>query len=195
MSSYSKINKVIQNKLNSKRKILSRQGSSDIYSPSDENSKKQHQQNIIKTPYIIMASSKEIQAVEKKLNEQGVEEEQLNPVTAMLIMATQLVGIDKITEKTLNEFLTRLKMMEAIGNVLIVDPEGQVRNHNEHELKLHMGLSTTAHRLDKRKFRNRISNWVETRAQEIKDSESASIINQEENNADTETGDSPKKNN
>ena len=131
----------------------------------------------------------------KVKNEQGVEEEQLNPVTAMLIMATQLIGINKITDKTLGEFLTRLKMMEAIGNVLIVDPEGQVRNHNEHELKLHMGLSTTAHRLDKRKFRNRISNWVETRAQEIKDLESASIINQEENNADTETGDSSKKNN
>ena len=126
-------------------------------------------------------------------NEQGVEEEQLNPVTAMLIMATQLVGINKITDKTLGEFLTRLKMMEVIGNVLIVDPEGKVRNHNEHELKLHMGLSTTAHRLDKRKFRNRIATWVETRAQEIKDLESASIIiEQEKNNADTKTGDSPK---
>ena len=125
-------------------------------------------------------------------NEQGVETEQLNPVTAMLIMATQLIGINKITDKTLGEFLTRLKMMEVIGNVLIVDPEGKVRNHNEHELKLHMGLSTTAHRLDKKKFRNRIATWVETRAQEIKDLESDSIINQEENNANTETGDSPK---
>ena len=132
----------------------------------------------------------------KVKNEQGIEEEQLNPVTAMLIMASQLVGINKITDKTLGEFLTRLKMMEVIGNVLIVDPEGQVRNHNEHELKLHMGLSTTAHQLDKRKFRNRIATWVETRAQEIKDLESASIIiEQEKNNADTKTGDSPKKNN
>ena len=86
-------------------------------------------------------------------------------------------------------------MMEVIGNVLIVDPEGKVRNHNEHELKLHMGLSTTAHRLDKKKFRNRIANWVETRAQEIKDLESASIIvEQEKDNADTKTGDSPKNN-
>ena len=81
-------------------------------------------------------------------------------------------------------------MMEAIGNVLIVDPEGQVRNHNEHELRLHMGLSTTAHRLDKRKFRNRIATWVEARAKEIKDLESASIIKQEANNADTKTGNS-----
>ena len=128
----------------------------------------------------------------KVKNEQGIEEEQLNPVTAMLIMASQLIGINKITEKTLKEVLTRLKMMEVIGNVLIVDPEGKVRNHNEHELKLHIGLSTTANQLDKRKFRNRIATWVETRAQEIKDLESASIINQEENNADTETGDSPK---
>ena len=132
----------------------------------------------------------------KVKNEQGIEEDQLNPVTAMLIMASQLVGINKITDKTLGEFLTRLKMMEVIGNVLIVDPEGKVRNHNEQELKLHMGLSTTAHRLDKRKFRNRIATWVETRAQEIKDLESASIIiEQEKNNADTKTGDSPKKNN
>ena len=132
----------------------------------------------------------------KVKNEQGIEEEQLNPVTAMLIMASQLVGINKITDKTLGEFLTRLKMMEVIGNVLIVDPEGQVRNHNEHELKLHMGLSTTAHQLDKRKFRNRIATWVETRAQEIKDLESASIIiEKEKNNADTKTGDSSEENN
>ena len=63
MSSYSKINKVIQNKLNSKRKILSRQGSSAIYSPSDENSKRQHQKNIIKTPYIIMVSTDTTQKI------------------------------------------------------------------------------------------------------------------------------------
>jgi hypothetical protein len=126
-------------------------------------------------------------------NEKGVEEEQLNPVTAMLLMSTELVGINKITEKTINEFLTRLKMMEAIGNVLIIDPEGKVRNHNEHELRLHMNLSTTAHPLDKKKFRNRIANWVEVRAKEIKDLESVSIIKQEENNADKETGNPPKK--
>ena len=129
----------------------------------------------------------------KVKNEKGVEEEQLNPVTAMLLMATELIGINKITEKTINEFLTRLKMMEAIGNVLIIDPEGQVRNHNEHELRLHMNLSTTAHPLDKKKFRNRIANWVEVRAKEIKDLESVSIIKQEENNADKETGNPPKK--
>lgn len=61
MSSYSKINKVIQNKLNSKRKILSRQSSSDIYSPSDENTKKQYQQNVVRTPYIIMVSTDKLQ--------------------------------------------------------------------------------------------------------------------------------------
>ena len=61
MSSYSKIKKVIQNKLNSKRKILSRQGSSAIYSPSDKDSRKQYQQNVIKTPYIIMVSTDKLQ--------------------------------------------------------------------------------------------------------------------------------------
>ena len=65
MSSASPIKPVIQNKLDEKRKILSRQGSSAIYSPSEQNSRKQHQQNIIKTPYIIMASSQAIQATEK----------------------------------------------------------------------------------------------------------------------------------
>jgi len=69
MSSYSKINKVIQNKLNSKRKILSRQGSSDIFSPSDKDSRKQHQQNVIKTPYIIMVSTDKLQ--DKESNEIG----------------------------------------------------------------------------------------------------------------------------
>ena len=59
--SYSLISDAIQDKLNQKRKILSRQGSSAIYSPSDENSKRQHQKNIIKTPYIIMVSTDKLQ--------------------------------------------------------------------------------------------------------------------------------------
>ena len=54
MPSYSKINKVIQNKLNSKRKILSRQGSSDIFSPSDKDSRKQHQQEVDVVFYLIV---------------------------------------------------------------------------------------------------------------------------------------------
>lgn len=73
MASPSRINPVIQEKLNEKRKILSRQGSSDIYSPSG-NTKKQHQQNIIKTPYIIMASSEEIQVKHKYYKDNKVVE-------------------------------------------------------------------------------------------------------------------------
>ena len=61
MSSVSAINPIIQDKLDEKRKILSRQGSSNIYSPSSEKSKKQYQQNIVKTPYIIMVSTEAIQ--------------------------------------------------------------------------------------------------------------------------------------
>ena len=61
MSNYSKINPVIQFKLNEKRRILNRQGSSAIYSPSDQKSKRQHQKNIIKTPYIIMVSTDKLQ--------------------------------------------------------------------------------------------------------------------------------------
>jgi len=69
MSNYSTINPVIQFKLNEKRKILSRQGSSAIFSPSGENSRKQHQQNIVKTPYIIMVSTDKIQ--DEESNEIG----------------------------------------------------------------------------------------------------------------------------
>lgn len=61
MSNYSKINPVIQFKLNEKRRILNRQGSSDIFSPSDKDSRKQYQQNVIKTPYIIMVSTDKLQ--------------------------------------------------------------------------------------------------------------------------------------
>lgn len=74
MASPSRINPVIQEKLNEKRKILSRQGSSDIFSPSDKDSRKQHQQNIIKTPYIIMASSEEIQVKHKYYKDNKVVE-------------------------------------------------------------------------------------------------------------------------
>jgi len=69
MPSYSKIKKVIQNKLNSKRKVLSRQGSSDIFSPSDKDSRKQYQQNVIKTPYILMVSTDKLQ--DKESNKIG----------------------------------------------------------------------------------------------------------------------------
>ena len=65
MSSASPIKPVIQDKLNEKRKILSRQISSAIYSHSEENSRKKYQQNIVKTPYIIMVSTAEIQTKEK----------------------------------------------------------------------------------------------------------------------------------
>jgi len=58
------IRKVIQDKLNSKRKILGRQDSSNVYSPSDKDSRKQYQQNIVKTPYIVMVSTQEIQTQE-----------------------------------------------------------------------------------------------------------------------------------
>ena len=61
MSSVSAINPLIQVKLKEKSKILSRQNSSAIYSPSDENSRKKYQQNIVKTPYIIMVSTEAIQ--------------------------------------------------------------------------------------------------------------------------------------
>lgn len=55
------INKNVVETLNKKRKILNRQGSSDIFSPSDKDSRKQYQQNVVKTPYIVMVSSPEHQ--------------------------------------------------------------------------------------------------------------------------------------
>jgi len=69
MSSASPIKPVIQEKLNSKRKVLSRQGSSDIFSPSDKDSRKQYQQNVIKTPYILMVSTDKLQ--DKESNKIG----------------------------------------------------------------------------------------------------------------------------
>ena len=74
MSSVSAINPLIQVKLKEKSKILSREGSSDVYSPSSQESKKQYQQNIVKTPYIIMVSTAEIQVKETKVENNEVVE-------------------------------------------------------------------------------------------------------------------------
>ena len=59
------IRKVIRNKLNLKQKILSRELGGSIYSPSNPETKKQYQQNVSKTPYILMSSTKQIQVVEE----------------------------------------------------------------------------------------------------------------------------------
>ena len=59
------IRKVIRNKLNLKQKILSRKLGGSIYSPSTPETKKQYQQNVSKTPYILMSSTKQIQVEEK----------------------------------------------------------------------------------------------------------------------------------
>jgi len=59
------IRKVIRNKLNLKQKILSRELGGSIYSPSSPETKKQYQQNVSKTPYILMSSTKQIQVEEE----------------------------------------------------------------------------------------------------------------------------------
>ena len=55
------IRKVIRDKLNLKQKILSRELGGSIYSPSSPETKKQYQQNVSRTPYILMSSTKQIQ--------------------------------------------------------------------------------------------------------------------------------------
>ena len=58
------IRKEIREKLQSLKSILSRtsETSKKVYSPRDKESKKSYQENISKTPYIIMASHQQFEA-------------------------------------------------------------------------------------------------------------------------------------
>ena len=120
MSSASPIKPVIQDKLNEKRKILSRQDSSAIYSPSDENSRKQHQQNIIKTPYIIMASSQAIQATEKYF-ETGSNGEEVGEVKQRYVDETYPKGFYMLSNQEYSSGQGTNSVGEQITNELNIN--------------------------------------------------------------------------
>tara|TARA_A100001201_G_scaffold105403_1_gene90238 strand:+ start:98 stop:3211 length:3114 start_codon:yes stop_codon:yes gene_type:complete len=83
------INKNVVETLNKKRKILNRQGSSDVYSPSNKTTKKQYQQNVVKTPYIVMVSSPEHQINFTAGDKRGEKLKSDSPIEEPYILSNQ----------------------------------------------------------------------------------------------------------
>ena len=83
---------------------------------------------------------------------------QLKELTETIINFTTLVGINKITTKTAKEFGKRLGILKVIG--MPIPPE-----LNQGILNQHIGLATTAPRLDYRGFKNRVFDSLETASQ------------------------------
>jgi hypothetical protein len=77
----------------------------------------------------------------KTPTEEDPEATTMNPVTNALIWATLTVGIGKITDKNVDEFAARLRIMEKIdGYYLVQDGEG--RGITDEEFIAHIGLYT-----------------------------------------------------
>jgi hypothetical protein len=76
-----------------------------------------------------------------KLTEEGDEETTMNPVTNALIWATLTVGIGKITDKNVDEFAARLRIMEKIDGYYLIE-DGKSRGITDEEFIAHIGLYT-----------------------------------------------------
>lgn len=70
--------------------------------------------------------------------------ERLTVTTNTLILATMSVGMGHITEKTVREFYTRLRMLETAFGAYRLDGEGNPRPFTYDEVKAHIGLWTNA---------------------------------------------------
>tara|TARA_R110002020_G_scaffold440718_1_gene651371 strand:- start:794 stop:1168 length:375 start_codon:yes stop_codon:yes gene_type:complete len=80
---------------------------------------------------------------------------QLKDLTESIINLTALVGINKITPKTAKEFGKRLGILKIIGMPIPAEL-------NQGILNQHIGLVTTAPRLEYRGFKNRVFDSLET---------------------------------
>lgn len=102
----------------------------------------------------------------------GEGKEVLNPITNMLIWASLLVGIDKITPKNAKEFWYRMLSWQTLtGSGWLEDGNGNVIEVTMEMIEAHMGLKTNASTLDKRKFNSKLisilEETVQKRAKEI----------------------------
>lgn len=74
-------------------------------------------------------------------NEDGTDEVNMNPVTKALIFSTLSVGLGEITNKNVDEFVGRFRILEKIHGPFIVE-DGKGRALEDHEIGAHIGLRT-----------------------------------------------------
>jgi hypothetical protein len=97
-------------------------------------------------------------------NYKGKDEYAMNPVTNIIIFGTIITGIRDLTEKTANEYFTRLKMSElASGDGYLRNGDGP-RGITYQEVLDHIGLHTNASDITKAKFNSNISRQLRDKA-------------------------------
>ena len=106
---------------------------------------------------------------------------ELQPVTNALVWSTMLVGIGSITKNNYKEFHQRLLEFEVIqGEGLLhsrIDGESYYRMPYIEEVEAHIGLSTNASLMDRRKWGSRIKRMVEEKARTLKRSQEQEYVN------------------
>lgn len=83
------------------------------------------------------------QALCRVVDDEG--EERLNPVTEVLIFAALAVGLQRITEKNIDQWELRIEMLSQMGRFLGTRIEGgrtERWNPGRKDLEAHIGLST-----------------------------------------------------
>jgi hypothetical protein len=85
---------------------------------------------------------------------------ELNAVTKSIIDLTALVGISKLTPKTIGDFVQRLGIIKVIGYPV---PDDVTRD----ALQEHVGVQTSAKIMDYRKFKNRIFSGLEQASRDV----------------------------
>ena len=97
-------------------------------------------------------------------NYKGKDEYTMNPITNIIIFGTIITGIRDLTEKTVKEFFTRLKMSElASGDGYLRNGDGP-RGITYQEVLDHVGLHTNASDITKAKFNNNMSRNLRDKA-------------------------------
>jgi len=64
----------------------------------------------------------------------------MNPVTEVLIFGTMSVGLGSITDKNVDEFAARFRIIEKVHGPMLVDGEGKHRFVTDEEFTAHIGL-------------------------------------------------------
>ena len=85
---------------------------------------------------------------------------ELNALTKSIIDLTALVGISKITSKTVGDFVHRLGIIKVIGYPV---PDDVTRD----SLLEHVGVEPSANSMDYRKFKNQVFAGLEQASRDV----------------------------
>ena len=93
-------------------------------------------------------------------HERSDDKYELNTLTKSIIDLTALVGISKLTPKTVGDFIHRLGIIKVIGYPV---PDDVTRD----SLLEHVGVETSARAMDYRKFKNQIFTGLEQASRDV----------------------------